>query len=81
MNPLTEAEIKARYGKGARVLQMLPPSGMENCDPLAVMPVDDGRLVSFWRPTAEELKQLNEGAPIALHIYAARQPPVSVTVF
>lgn len=37
-------------------------------------------MVSFWRPTAEELARLNAGGLVALCVYGAAHPPVSVGV-
>lgn len=37
-------------------------------------------LVSFWRPSAAELKALNEGHPLMLWIHSAAHPPVSLGV-
>jgi hypothetical protein len=37
-------------------------------------------VVSYWRPTAEELRALNAGAPLALWVIGGTMPPVSLTV-
>jgi hypothetical protein len=37
-------------------------------------------VVSFWRPTAEELAALNEGAAVALWVIGRTMPPVSLSV-
>ena len=37
-------------------------------------------IVSFWRPSAEELKALNEGQMIALWVAGLGMPPVALTV-
>lgn len=53
------------------------------CNALPITRTDiDGRpaIVSFWRPTAEELQQLASGAFVALWIVGASMPPVSLTV-
>lgn len=33
-------------------------------------------VLSFWRPTAEELHTLNAGGLVALHVYGLTMPPV-----
>ncbi len=37
-------------------------------------------VVSFWRPTAEELAQLSAGGTVALWVIGSTMPPVSLTV-
>jgi len=37
-------------------------------------------VVSFWRPTSEELAALNAGAPVSLMVVGHTMPPVSLTV-
>lgn len=37
-------------------------------------------MVSFWRPTAEELALLNQGALVSLWVFGASHPPVAVAV-
>jgi hypothetical protein len=37
-------------------------------------------VISYWTPTAEELAQLNAGAPVALWVIGKTMPPVSLTV-
>lgn len=57
--------------------------GMENCQDLHVR-VDDyeGQRVmsSAWIPTPDELKRLNEGQPIHLHVWGNGHPPVALSV-
>ncbi|KKB81024.1 hypothetical protein VW35_02315 [Devosia soli] len=36
--------------------------------------------VSQWRPSAEELERLMNGAPIWLHVLGGGHPPVAVTI-
>lgn len=36
--------------------------------------------ISAWIPTPDELAALNAGAPVYLHIYSDRHPPVYVGV-
>jgi hypothetical protein len=40
----------------------------------------DNALVSAWRPSKEELKRLNEGQPLYLHIWTAQHPVVALSV-
>jgi len=54
-----------------------------HCNPLAVTDVEiDGRhaIISFWRPTVEELEQLAAGALVALWVYGSGHPVVSLAV-
>lgn len=54
------------------------------CAPLPVFAeVVDGHMVmtSAWKPSAEELEQLNKGAAVALVIYGTIHPPVALGVF
>jgi hypothetical protein len=37
-------------------------------------------VVSFWKPTAEELAMLNAGGSVALWVIGQTMPPVSLTV-
>ena len=48
--------------------------------PAIVLP--DGRIVSQWRPTEDELKALFAGAPVTLVVWTFRQPlqPVALVV-
>lgn len=52
----------------------------EECGPLPICKEPDGRMVSVWRPTPEELTALNTGAHVILHIFAPFHPPVALTV-
>lgn len=42
----------------------------------------DGRpaIVSFWKPTADELAMLNAGSSVALWVLGQTMPPVSMEV-
>ena len=54
--------------------------------PCSALPVTrlvvDGKpaMVSFWRPTPEELAALNRGGTVALWVYGEAHPPVAVGV-
>jgi hypothetical protein len=53
------------------------------CGALPITRMDvDGRpaVVSFWKPTAEELAMLNAGGTVALWVLGQTMPPVSVEV-
>ena len=54
------------------------------CTPLAVTIVEyeDGgsAIKSYWKPSAEELQWLNDGAAIALFVFGTGMPPVAVAV-
>lgn len=62
------------------------PSGVpiESCTALPVRRAqyEDGTPVvqSFWKPSPEELKMLNEGKPILLSIWGETHAPVSMEV-
>lgn len=47
---------------------------------LCVLRTEDGRFVSAWLPTPEELAALNAGAPVYLSIWGSSHPPVYVGV-
>jgi hypothetical protein len=40
----------------------------------------DGWMISAWRPTAAELKRLNEGQPLFLGIQGSIHPVVSISI-
>lgn len=54
--------------------------------PCSALPVTrmavEGRpvMVSFWRPTGDELAALNRGGTVALWVYGEGHPPVAVGV-
>lgn len=54
--------------------------------PCSALPITrtevDGQpaVVSFWKPTPEELALLNQGQAIALWVIGGTMPPVSLTV-
>ena len=52
-----------------------------NALPITRMEIE-GRpvIVSFWRPTAEEIKSLQEGALVALAVIGESHAPVSLAV-
>lgn len=53
------------------------------CGALPITRTDvDGKpaIISFWRPSAEELAQLNAGAAVALWVLGNAMPPVSLGV-
>jgi hypothetical protein len=61
-----------------------PPPGWDNsrngpCGGLPVM-AHGGRLLSCWRPSAEELEMLNAGGHVVLAVVGEMHPPVSVNV-
>lgn len=59
------------------------PDGMVDCDTVpATLVIDetDSRILTFWRPSEEELKQLNENGSICLHVFGRMYPPVAITV-
>lgn len=59
------------------------PEGMDGCQDLHVnVGYLEGERVmsSAWMPTPEELKLLNEGQPVHLHVWGGAHPPVALTV-
>lgn len=55
------------------------------CHTLEVWDVTDkpdghNRMVTAWQPSPEELKRLNEGQPVFLHIFGTVHPVVSLEV-
>ena len=78
MNTLTEAEIRAITLDTCKIKTLAAPPGDDNCDPLALVVMPD-RLVSYWKPAAHELKDLNGGGHINLHVFGHGHPPVALT--
>lgn len=63
------------------------PEGWNQAElPCGALPITrmeaDGHpaVVSFWKPTAEELAMLNAGGSVALWVLGQSMPPVSVEV-
>lgn len=69
--------------------ELAPPGGWDaekhgECSPLPVFAeVVNGNMVmtSAWKPSAEELAELNKGAAVALCVYGTMHPPVALGVF
>lgn len=64
-------------------MMLMPPNGAERgtCGQLpAYHNPSNGSIVSVWKPDAEELKGLAEGAHILLHVYGGAHPPVAMSV-
>lgn len=67
-----------------------PPAGVshEDCRPLyitrTIYHMGDGKqvpgIVSYWRPTQEQLALLNAGAPVFLSCLGLTHPPFSIGV-
>ena len=53
--------------------QALPVTRAQTAEGLPVV-------VSFWRPSAEDLAQLAAGGLVALHVFGGAMPPVWVEV-
>ncbi len=61
-------------------LHLVPPPGMED-NVYAMHAWTDGkRIVSWWKPTMEEIEQLRQGGHIVLSVVGYRQPPIAVLV-
>lgn len=62
--------------------RMMPPAGMENCDPLETHVTDDGVTISHWQMSAEELAEVNRnGGRVWVRVHALPTPPIGVDVF
>lgn len=49
--------------------------------PATMMVQDDGTVIaSFWKPTPEELAQLNAGQHVVLYVYGTSHPVVAIGV-
>lgn len=77
MKPIQTAQCNA-------VLAAPPGCTIEECKSLAVMrghfPNGTQVVVSFWKPDAEELAQLNAGEPVTLLLWGETMPPAAVFV-
>jgi hypothetical protein len=66
------------------VLGAPPGVSIEQCRALPIRraQLEDGIPVvqSFWRPTPQELKMLNSGAPVVLSIFGHTHAPVTMQV-
>lgn len=47
---------------------------------LLALRTEDGRFISAWIPTPDEIRAINNGAPIYLSVWGDSHPPVSVGV-
>jgi len=63
---------------------LLGANGIPNCETVpATMVVEEdgsGRILTFWRPSPEELAGLNAGHSVCLHVVGKFHPPVCLTV-
>lgn len=65
---------------------MMPPPGMDNCDPLQtfvdVDPLEGPITISHWQMSAQELAEVNRnGGRVWVRVIAVPTPPISVDVF
>ena len=74
---------------GTTNMLLTAPENLKNCDTVpATMVIDNEvpgegygvRVLTYWRPTEEELKLLNAGCSVCLHVYGGTHPPVAITV-
>lgn len=65
------------------------PEGMENCRPIPatrqLMKADEADpgvpcIVTFWKPTEEEMRMLLSGGNVMLYVFGTSHPPVAVEV-
>lgn len=59
------------------ILRRPPGTTEEECGDLHIVR-ENGQVMSFWKPDAQELAGLNEGGAIGLIVQGATHPPVSV---
>lgn len=78
--------MKAVEFEGQNLI-LQPPAGWDQGDApvgkLPVLRITNGNvttLTSYWRPSKQDLEELNSGGHIAVTILGDRQPPVAVTV-
>lgn len=57
-----------------------PPAGMKDCGKLPVMVTNQNTMVSVWKLEGDDLKILQAGGHIMLHVWGGQHPPVAVTV-
>lgn len=79
MNPRPISEHdEAAYPESAKIIYKAP-SDMPNCLDLQCLTTRETS-TSFWKPTEDELAELNNGGSIELTIWGGSHPPVSLTV-
>lgn len=63
---------------------LAPPRGDGDCRPLPILRMQDTDgspvVISFWKPTPEELQLLQAGAVVGLHIWGSTHAPLYVGV-
>jgi hypothetical protein len=67
---------------------LAPPAGTPRGEcgalPVRIVPVPGstygGHILSYWRPTPEELAELNAGAHVRLAVHGGGHPPVWIDV-
>ena len=64
-----------------------PPPGVSNdeCRPLAITrviyePSNLQAVVSYWKPSADELRLLNEGRAVYMSCWGQTHPPIAIGV-
>lgn len=61
----------------------MPPEGMDNCESIqgtrAVLG-DTQAIITFWKPSAEELASLNAGGSVSVCLLTGRLPPMRIDV-
>ena len=77
--------IRAQHPSNNRVLGA--PAGWDQKElPISALPVTDvsvegkAAVMSFWRPTPEEIAAIQAGALVSLLVLGNSMPPVSLTV-
>lgn len=67
------------------VLRAPPGATVEQCRPLPITRVMYGDpgvpgVVSYWQPSAEQLRLLNAGRPVWLSVLGVTHPPMAIGV-
>ena len=62
--------------------RLLPPPGIDNCDPLETYRAPEGFILSHWQMSAEELDEVNRnGGRLWLYVWSGQSaPPVAIEV-
>ena len=80
MTPTETIENEFLIPEGTKRVTYLGPKGSD-VSPLPTMVTPDGRVVSQWRPDANELELLKNGVAVTLVLHSAGQvPPIQLGV-
>lgn len=74
MNPVRQEGDDVRELSGFPYVDKDGPHGMGSL----MVRFTEGHMLSLWKPTPEELAQLNAGGFVVLSLMGTRHPPVSM---